>query len=348
MSTILFRVNAGSEYGLGHLMRCLALAQSLKKLNVNSVFLVNHEALAICQQRQDWTGEIMTLDPHVVGSEDVSCIDGLIQQFSLSAIVIDGYTFSSSYRKQLQNLGCFVICFDDTNEFGDLHADLIVNGANAALALGYETTNPQSILCLGDEYRVMREEFTANQQTQFPSRESLLVMLGGSDHLALTLPIIKELQRQDFQHAIDIVTGAANPNAKEISNYLQSSQLNASHLHDCQNIAQIMARSRFAISAAGGSQFELQACGCPSLLLVVANNQCNATRDALQQGWCQWLDCQGADSKPSKQALAKAIVKQTLAIWEDPDLLMSMHCKANETKHIGGAQKLAQAIKQKV
>lgn len=348
MSTILFRVNAGSEYGLGHLMRCLALAQSLKKQNINSVFLVNHEALAICQQRRDWIGDIVTLSTNAVKSEDLSCIGNLIKQRSLSTIVLDGYTFSTTYRKQLQKLGCLVISFDDTNEFGQLYADIIVNGANAALTLGYETTNPQATLCLGEEYRVMRDEFISNQKTPFRSRESLLVVLGGSDPLALTLPIIKELQHQGFQQAIDIVTGAANPKAKDISNYLESSQLNAEHLHDCQNIAKVMARSRFAISAAGGSQFELQACGCPTLLLVVANNQCNATRDAVQQGWCQWLDCQEADSESLKKALAQKIVKQTLAIWEDPDLLTTMHHKANQTKHTSGAQKLVHVIKQQV
>jgi spore coat polysaccharide biosynthesis predicted glycosyltransferase SpsG len=62
------------------------------------------------------------------------------------------------------------------------------------------------------------------------------------------------------------------------------------HVHDAQDMADMMLHSKLAVCAAGGSQFELLHCYTPSFLLVVADNQYPATQKASQQGWCEAVD----------------------------------------------------------
>ena len=50
------------------------------------------------------------------------------------------------------------------------------------------------------------------------------------------------------------------------------------------------------VSAAGSSQFELACAGSPAILLVVADNQLDASLQAVQQGWCDVIDMRESKS----------------------------------------------------
>ena len=95
--------------------------------------------------------------------------------------------------------------------------------------------------------------------------------------------------------------------------------------------------ARLAIAAAGGSQFELAACLTPSVLLVVADNQVNATQQAATQGWCESWD---ARVKPDLTALVSRIV----SLWENDAELATMHQKAQAHAETQGALELLSCI----
>ena len=340
MNKVLFRTDGNTKMGTGHVMRCMALAQALHKQGIDSVFVLTSSALAICRSRHDWVGQLITIPAQITLAEEPLWLAGLCQQQNISALVLDGYQFDAEYRKSVSKItGCFVL-FDDNNDTGPLWADVVINGADNAQQLGYERNSAAASLCLGPRYKVLRQEFVDLPASGWAERQTLGIMLGGSDPLNLSLPLLQALQAHVYQcqlPPISLFTGPAYSFSAQLNEFLSHSHLAIKHLVNCQQIAEEFSRCRLVISAAGSSQFELLACRTPAILLVVADNQLNATVQASQQGWCQMMDArQGLDM----QVLANEVVQ---LIGSD-ERLMNMHRASAQYRDVDGAQRVAKVM----
>jgi spore coat polysaccharide biosynthesis predicted glycosyltransferase SpsG len=91
-----------------------------------------------------------------------------------------------------------------------------------------------------------------------------------------------------------------------------------------------------AVSAAGGSQFELLACAVPAMLVVVAENQKNASQEAASQGWCKVFNVDDLD--------ADELAMQCISLWQKPELLGLMHQKALEFPVVDGAKNIVELM----
>ncbi|GAC15199.1 UDP-2,4-diacetamido-2,4,6-trideoxy-beta-L-altropyranose hydrolase [Aliiglaciecola lipolytica] len=348
MQHILFRVNASIASGLGHLMRCLALAQAAVRSDLLVAFMLNRDALVISKQRLDWVGEVLEVPDNYTDEQEIAMFSEFCSQHAVVAVVIDGYQFSPQYRQKIANLSRPVVCFDDMNNSGNLFANLIINGSANAHQLGYQLNQPATRLCIGEKFRVLRQEFCDLTPLPISQRSMLTISLGGSDPANLTLPILQALEQQEFTNKVQVITGAAYPYLSELHLFLENTQLDFVHIHDCQNVAQCFLQSRFAISAAGGSQFELQATGTPSYLLVVAENQLNATQVATQQGGSLAESFVKVKNKQEQHALVKTIVTRTLALWKDIDALEKMQWYLILNADTNGAKRIVEQIKELV
>ncbi|WP_342804697.1 UDP-2,4-diacetamido-2,4,6-trideoxy-beta-L-altropyranose hydrolase [Alteromonas sp. M12] len=346
MKHILFRVNAGVSSGLGHLMRCLALAQAAAKNQLTPVFMLNAEASKISNARQDWVGQTIVIPETTEDAQEIDLIAQFCRLNSVVAIVIDGYHFTSQYRQRLAQLDYPIICFDDMNNSGNLYADLIINGSGSAHQLKYDVNQPNTHLCIGESYRVLRQEFCEFKQQTFEQREYFTIIMGGSDPNNLTLPLLQCIEQKGFDGKLKVITGAAYPYLQELNKCIQVSELDIQHLHDCQQIAKSFLQTRLAISAAGGSQFELHATATPSCLVTVADNQLNATQAAVKQGWCIAEDFSKMQSDNEKLGLIEDVTARLLVLWSDDTRLLQMHNRALGSSDTNGSQRIIEKVKQ--
>jgi UDP-2,4-diacetamido-2,4,6-trideoxy-beta-L-altropyranose hydrolase len=121
-----------------------------------------------------------------------------------------------------------------------------------------------------------------------------------------------------------------------LAEVIKSSGLDITHLHDCQSMAEELVNTKLALSAAGGSQFELLACATPSILVVVAENQTLASQDAATQGWCQVVN--------SDATSTDEWVTQGLSLWQQPERLLGMHQKALLYAVVDGAKNIVELM----
>ena len=338
MLKVLFRVDGHSTIGLGHLMRCMALSQCLSKHRHEVIFIVSATSLQYCQSRSDGYGRLLVI-PDINKDAEPQWLYRQCLQHDVDWLILDGYQFDQHYRLQLLSKEFNLGVFDDTNSSGALQVDLVINGAGNAPALNYQNTAPSALLGIGNDYRILRQEFLHLTDRKWSERKCLTLMFGGSDPTNFTLSVLKSLEKVSVTMPIVMITGAAYPELLALEQFIESSELHIQHLHDCQNMAQIMCKTRLAISAAGGSQFELLSCATPSMLVVMAENQRLASQSAAQQGWCQVID--------NEVISADELVQKSLKLWEQSALLLKMHERALVYKTSDGAKRILNLMQQK-
>lgn len=337
MLKVLFRVDGNSQIGLGHLMRCLVLAQVLHDEKHDIVFAVSQATLPFCQNKYSWIKTWLVV-PDLDPAGETSWLSAQCDEQQIDWLVLDGYQFDLFYRSEFSNRIFKLAVFDDTNSSGQLDVDMVINWAPGAAQLNYSQSAPDAILCIGEEYRLLRREFGTIENKNWHKRDALLVMFGASDPLNLTLPVLEALENLLATMPIVVVTGAAYTRVKELNCFSAASQLNIRHLHDCQNIAEVMCQSRLAVSAAGGSQFELLCCATPAILVLLAENQRYASQSAAQQGWCRVVE----SGKVSVPELAKNVVD----LWSQTTRLEGMHQRALQQQAPDGGSRIIEVMQQ--
>lgn len=340
---VIFRVDANPSVGLGHLMRCLAVAQGFTSEGIKVVFAIAADTEQYCQSRDDWVGDIVIL-PLASGQSEPVFLSALCQELEASWLILDGYNFDIEYRNQL-NISAFKLgIFDDgllcDTQLVDSNLAMVINWANGADVLPYEKYAPNATLCASDEYRVLRREFYDMGFIPYEQRSSLLLMFGGSDPFNFTLPLLQALAGLNTNLPITVITGAGYQTLSELNSFVQSSSLEITHHHNSQNIAQIMGGVRLAVSAAGASQFELLRCLTPSLFITVADNQIFATLQAAKQGWCDLANTQNLEHGLLVNEIAKAAIR----LWEQPEKLSLMHQNAKKFSNPSGIQGIIEAM----
>tara|TARA_B110000902_G_C14272167_1_gene573610 strand:+ start:386 stop:1423 length:1038 start_codon:yes stop_codon:yes gene_type:complete len=328
---VVFRVEGEPSIGLGHVMRCMALAQSLIKGGHEVFFFMSQGSQSFCRNRADWLGKILLI-PDMDKNVEPDWLAKQCTDLNTDWLVLDGYQFNKDYRHTLQCNAFKLTIFDDMNNSGALYADMVINGALNAGLHNYQLTAPKALLAVGQDYQVLRQEFLQLTNKKWSDRKSLTLMFGGSDPKGLTIMAIQSLYKVNASMPITIITGAAFAGLNDLADLIKTSGLDITHLHDCQHMAAVLVTTKLALSAAGGSQFELLACATPSILVVVAENQKLASQDAENQGWCQVVN--------NDDLSVDELVMYCLSLWQQPNLLLTMHQKALLYPAVDGAKNI--------
>lgn len=339
MSAVVFCTGGSHKSGIGHIMRCQALAQAAEEQGLESLFIVNEAARQFILQRHDWSGRLV-----LAADNELALARQLIrlaEENAATAIVLDGYDFSEALVRQVSGAKAPLVLLDDIRQPGFQYADILCNPAGDEWREDYVNANPAAMLCLGAGYRLLRREFSVTRPLPINQRFSLTISMGGSDPAGLTLPLLKAITGELPDAPFRVVTGPGfAPQAlSDLTTFIANTDCAIQHVHNCQDMADLWVNARLAVVAAGGSQFELAACLTPSVLLTVADNQRQASGQAASQGWCQVIN---AEHNLDLTTLAASVK----ALWQDESRLAAMSQAASAVAVTDGAWQLLAAIAQ--
>ena len=273
--------------GTGHVMRCLALAQSWQDAGGNAVFAMTDPSPWARERLLKESVETETVSAASGTEEDAKQTAGLARQHIAAWIVVDGYQFGADYQRTLKSTGFKILFLDDYGHAGHYCADLVLNQNVSADESVYAHREPYTRLLLGPRYCLLRREFNAWQSWKrqiAPTGHRVLVTMGGSDPENVTERAIVALNSiEDNELEATIVVGGTNARSESLQRAVGKGKKIVLR-RDISNMAELMAWADVAVSGAGTTCWEMCRLGLPALLIDLAENQTPLARELHRRG----------------------------------------------------------------
>ncbi|WML68415.1 MAG: UDP-N-acetylglucosamine--N-acetylmuramyl-(pentapeptide) pyrophosphoryl-undecaprenol N-acetylglucosamine transferase [Methanoregula sp. SKADARSKE-2] len=276
MNPLVIRADAGPVVGTGHVMRCLALAEAWQECG-GKVILASVSVVSALDVRLKEKGiEVAHIFREAGSMGDAEETIRIAKKFGADWIVIDGYSFGADYQRSIRNAGFYQLFIDDYGHADHYCADIVLNQNIYASRSLYPAHEQYTHFFLGTDYVLLRKEFLnlPRQDREIPEvAQKLLITLGGCDPENITLAIIETIKSAEIPDLhIVVVVGGANPHTKLIDQAV-SGHPHFTVLRDAGNMPELMAWADVAISAGGGTCWELLFMGVPSIVIPIAGNQ---------------------------------------------------------------------------
>jgi len=274
---IVFRVDASTQIGTGHVMRCLALAQAWQDTQGQAIFVMTTSVPALEERLQSEGMQVVHLTTEPGSLDDAQQTATLAHQFGATWVVVDGYHFGGEYQQILKQSKLHLLFIDDYGHAEHYYADFVLNQNISADEQWYNNREAYTQLLLDTRYALLRREFwqwQGWQRTVPPVAKKVLVTLGGADPDNITLKVIQSLQIVEVEELeAVVVVGGSNPHYENLKMAVLDSGYPIQLQRNVTNMPELMAWADVAISAGGSTCWELAFMGLPSILLILADNQ---------------------------------------------------------------------------
>lgn len=288
MPVAAFRVDVSEFIGAGHFMRCMTLAEGLKKLEWSCVFIsvelhqvyerlihgrgIEYISLSKNDELLDW---------QIDAKETAHCL----RDQNCDLLIVDHYALDANWHRHMRPFVKQLMVIDDlANRPYD--CDILLDQTIGRSDEDYSKYVPDKCkLLLGSSMALIRPEFLQyrpDMEAHGVRRASLkkpyknvLVNYGGSDVLSLSLTTLKTLSSLPFVEEL-VITLLINRLGKEallINKEFLSLPFKVNLLSDIDNMADLLSRQDIVIGAAGTSCWERSCLALPSILVQLADNQ---------------------------------------------------------------------------
>jgi UDP-2,4-diacetamido-2,4,6-trideoxy-beta-L-altropyranose hydrolase len=310
---VVFRVDASVIIGIGHVMRCLTLADQLKTIGAVCSFICREHPGNLIDQILRRGHKVFPLsapnprkssantDQYKEGSDyeiwlgldqsiDAIQTKELIGERHIDLLIVDHYAIDASWEKELRPSCSKLMVIDDlANRIHDCDI-LLDQNFYKAQELRYIDLVPLDCLCLlGPKYVLLRPEFYAAKKRAKEINGTIhrvLVFFGGSDPANQTIKFLNDFQRLNTQTeniCLDIVVGGTNTHKEQIK-VICNSMVNAQFHCDVQNMANLMTNATLGVGSGGTAMWERCYIGLPTITVVFAKNQLQTTLDLAEIG----------------------------------------------------------------
>lgn len=311
---VLFRSDASSEIGSGHVMRCLTLARALRERGADCRFLCReHQGNLLARIRTEgfeaiglratyrpnqrhvcdvsplahvaWLGTDWQTDlEQTIAGVDVGLVDWLI---------VDHYALDVQWESAMRPYCKRIMVIDDLAD-RDHDCDLLLD-QNLVTNLAHRYDNRLPTTCgrmLGTNYALLQPQY-AELHARIPVREGpikrILVSFGGADNENLTgrtIAAFLSLERPDV--VLDVVINPVSTHAERVREQTITHANIVLHEY-LPSLAPLIAKADMAIGAAGVTAWERCCLGLPSIVISLAENQKPIAAEMDMQGLIQWL-----------------------------------------------------------
>lgn len=325
---IAIRVDASSQIGTGHFMRCLTLADGLKQRGAKTRFISRHlpeylrsmltvkghEFMLFNSAKNEEPQDELAHSRWLGTGQSQDAADSIqaLSDEDWDWLIVDHYALDYRWESMLRQSSKKILVIDDIADRQHDCDILLDQNYYADMDNRYSGKVPVHCqLLLGPRYALLRDEFRLLHEQAKPRSgpvKRILVFLGGIDTDNYTGHAIEALSKTDVSGLrVDVVIGAQHPCREQITAAC------VRHGFICHvqtdKMAELMAAADLAIGAGGVACWERCCLGLPTLVFCTADNQYAQVADAARQGLLYAPGIEGD--------LTRAISRHTYALIEN-------------------------------
>ena len=377
MTEYYIRADGSGKTGAGHLMRCLTIAEALRKqlrkaksskengkggLEKERICFVSaDEASAEFVRQRGYEAKVLHTDPERM-EEEAPVLEELFKTPGERLFLADSYFVTPAYLQALGKYGP-VVLMDDMAE-QSYPVDMIVNYNLFASPQKYRELYPalddriiscigsrettaalekrRIIGCIGSRFIPVRKQFVGCTYQIRKSVKRVLITAGGGDEHNIAGQIAQALLNSTPGEDIcfGIVSGSFHPHFQKLKAWEKECG-RIRIFHDVKDMAGLMKECDLAITAGGTTVYELAALGVPFICFSYAANQ-----EALAEyiGTHEIAGYAGKWHK-DRQGTMKKIQELFSDFYKDPQKREEAHTKEIRLVDGQGADRIAQAIR---
>lgn len=300
---IAIRVDASSQIGTGHLMRCLTLADALKQRGVQVRFvsrqMPEHLRSMLVAKGHEFT--VLKSSPsaaisdglahaHWLGTSQYTDAQDSIQALSNQTwdwLIVDHYALDIRWESALRQTAKNILVIDDIADRKHDCDVLLDQNFYADMNTRYTDKVPLHCqLLLGPRYALLRDEFRQLREQVKPRTgpiKRVLICFGGmdsDDYTGRAIDAFANIGIPDL--CVDVVIGAQHPGQKQIESACREHGFMC-HVQTSR-MGELTAAADMAIGAGGSAAWERCCLGLPGIIFAVAENQQRASEALADRG----------------------------------------------------------------
>jgi len=347
---ILVRVDAGTELGFGHVMRCLALSIELRNMGVKVYFATRYLPGGAIKLIRDSDFEIEEIpsETHAdrlhstpqckeLSSEDIKATLGAAKRIGAQCILIDHYGATSDYLSAIRLSGLHLALIDDIADRDLTAVDWLLNQNLGAENLTYNC-RPDCVKLFGPNYALIQPVFSERRQqllrTFSEEDNRVLVTLGGGDNTNLCVKILEAIKATKIPLDVRCILPSIGT--------LPATVLNTPHklniLNKVTDMEQHMVWADLSINAGGSTCWELCCLGTPMIIVVLSPDQKRIAISLAKEECALCLDEWEASTTPDK------LVEATKTLLKNPEQRSAMVTRSQALVDGFGAERTAQSL----
>lgn len=308
---VAFRADASSIIGTGHIMRCLVLAEAVRRSGGEATFVCRELPGHLCDMIAARGFHVRCLRADAAGAPRANAwapphgglgtawqtdaeqtLEALETERMIDWLVVDHYAIDARWESALRLLCRKLMVIDDLADRSHDCDLLLDQNLVAGMFDRYANKIPQHCeLLVGPKYALLQRQYSELHRVarvRNGAVKRVLIYFGGGDFdnvTGMVLRAVHSLNRPDV--FFDIVIGKDSQHRKAILQQVaRHSNIN---LHmDLPSLAPLMAEADLAIGAGGTTSWERCCLGLPAVVITLADNQ-KALSDELARRGCIML-----------------------------------------------------------
>ena len=287
----IFFVDAGRQVGLGHVMRCLTLADNMAATGWHCTLVAPGEVEEMLPGIRARGHGVIGL---AAGTDLLGPTSELRRQFpDIAVLIVDSYRSKANWELQQKDWAERIVVIDDLADRRH-DCDVLVDQTPGRTPSNYNGLLPENCTILaGASFAMLRRLFLQQRRTLDLVRKKLsriVINFGGSDPKGMTSKALSATIQTGLKVDIDVVLGANSTVLAEILDTAENNGEANIKVHQfVDDMAALFANADLAIGAGGSSLLEKSSLGLPSLIITTASNQDLVARNIAECGAAQLL-----------------------------------------------------------